>query len=31
VAPVSSHSDWPRPDAQGSQIVSRKPNPEESN
>lgn len=28
---VLSRSDWPRPDAQGSQIVSRKPNPEESN
>jgi hypothetical protein len=28
---VLSRSDWPRPDAQGSRIVSRKPNPEESN
>jgi hypothetical protein len=28
---VLSRSDWPRPTAQGSRIVSRKPNPEESN
>jgi hypothetical protein len=28
---VLSRSDWPRPDAQGSRIVGRKPNPEESN
>jgi hypothetical protein len=28
---VLSRSDWPRPDAQGSRIVSRKPNPEEGN
>ena len=28
---VLSRSDWPRPMAQGSRIVSRKPNPEESN
>jgi len=28
---VLSRSDWPRPDAQGSRVVSRKPNPEESN
>jgi hypothetical protein len=28
---VLSRSDWPRPAAQGSRIVSRKPNPEESN
>jgi hypothetical protein len=28
---VLSRSDWPRPSAQGSRIVSRKPNPEESN
>jgi hypothetical protein len=28
---VLSRSDWPRPDVQGSRIVSRKPNPEESN
>jgi hypothetical protein len=28
---VLSRTDWPRPDAQGSRIVSRKPNPEESN
>jgi hypothetical protein len=28
---VLSRSDWPRPDAQGPRIVSRKPNPEESN
>ena len=28
---VLSRSDWPRPIAQGSRIVSRKPNPEEGN
>ena len=28
---VLSRSDWPRPTAQGSRIVSRKPNPEEGN
>jgi|HubBroStandDraft_1064217.scaffolds.fasta_scaffold13737_5 hypothetical protein len=28
---VLSRSDWPRPATQGSRIVSRKPNPEESN
>jgi hypothetical protein len=28
---VLSRSDWPRPVAQGSRIVSRKPNPEERN
>ncbi|HMD18506.1 MAG TPA: hypothetical protein VKH18_17705 [Terriglobales bacterium] len=28
---VLSRSDWPRPAVQGSRIVSRKPNPEESN
>ena len=28
---VLSRSDWPRPSAQGSRIVSRKPNPEEGN
>ena len=28
---VLSRSDWPRPNAQGSRIVSRKPNPEEGN
>lgn len=28
---VLSRSDWPRPDAHGSRIVSRKPNPEEGN
>ena len=28
---VLSRSDWPRPDARGSRIVSRKPNPEEGN
>jgi hypothetical protein len=28
---VLSRSDWPRPDTQGSRIVGRKPNPEESN
>jgi hypothetical protein len=28
---VLSRSDWPRPIAEGSRIVSRKPNPEESN
>ena len=28
---VLSRSNWPRPTAQGSRIVSRKPNPEESN
>jgi hypothetical protein len=28
---VLSRSDWPRPNVQGSRIVSRKPNPEEGN
>ena len=28
---VLSRSDWPRPSTKGSQIVSRKPNPEEGN
>ncbi|MGD0507199.1 MAG: hypothetical protein ABSA27_05350 [Terriglobales bacterium] len=28
---VLSRSDWPRPAAEGSRVVSRKPNPEESN
>lgn len=28
---VLARSDWPRPTAQGSRIVSRKPNPEEGN
>jgi hypothetical protein len=28
---VLSRSDWPRPSAKGSRIVSRKPNPEEGN
>jgi hypothetical protein len=28
---VLSRSDWPRPKAEGSRIVSRKPNPEEGN
>jgi hypothetical protein len=28
---VLSRSDWPRPNAQGSRIVSRKPNSEEGN
>ena len=28
---VLSRSDWPRPIAQGSRIVGRKPNPEEGN
>jgi hypothetical protein len=28
---VLSRSDWPRPSAQGSRIVGRKPNPEEGN